>query len=357
VPPKRTAGGALDHLESEGPRPLYAIDGEERLLVDEAVAAIKARALPSRAADFNFDQFVCPETPLSRILEAAKTLPAFAERRLVIAKNADKIPAADADLLIAYAGDPSPTTVLVLVAAEKFDGRQKLYKVLEKSGTALRFPHPSEREMPELVRARAKKAGLALDPAGVRALVDAVGPDVALAVAAIEKLVLYAGTKAAAGAAEVEALISPVKEDSIFAFNDALGRGELAEALKSLDNMMRIGGAHPLAILAMIARHFRKLLLARAMLDAGASNGELLPVLGVPPFALDRMLAQARRHGVQELGAGLRAIAAADQALKGGKLPGERVMERLVLQLAREVKPRARPASGPASHRGDRPRL
>ncbi|MCK6547251.1 hypothetical protein L6R52_15475, partial [Myxococcota bacterium] len=130
----------IEELKERGPRPLYMVDGEERLLVDEAVRTIKQYALPKNARDFNFDTFSGQSTPLNRIVEAAEMMPAFAPRRLVLVEHADKIDldAGDDDgksekkekkrralaSFLDYLANPSPTTVLVFVAGEKkFDAR------------------------------------------------------------------------------------------------------------------------------------------------------------------------------------------------------------------------------------------
>jgi DNA polymerase-3 subunit delta len=239
--------------------------------------------------------------------------------------------------LVEYVSKPSPTTVLILVANEKFDARTRFYKALEKHGATLRFMHPTEREMPQVVKARAKAIGVAIDEQAVRLLVESVGADVAAATQALEKLVLFVGPgqKRPISAADVETVVSSAREESIFALSDAIGRGDLAEALRGLHNLITVGHAHPLALLGLIARHWRKLLIARSMLDAGAPTGQIQAALQVPPFAADKMLSQARRQRVASLTKGLSAITEADHALKGGKLEGERVMERLVLVLSR----------------------
>jgi hypothetical protein len=52
-------------------------------------------------------------------------------------------------------------------------------------------------------------------------------------------------------------------------------------------------------------------------------------------LAVRRIEAQARRHSLARLGAGLRAAEEADERLKGrGSLPAELVLERLVLALS-----------------------
>ena len=172
----------LGALTKGPPDPLYVIDGDERVWVDDAVRRIRAAAVPAQAADFNYEALDGKQVSAARIVDAANMLPAFADRRLVLVTHADKLPlAADVDTLVAYAKDPCRTTTLVIVADKKFDGRSKGYLALKKAGTALRFDPPRAREMPAAVRARARTLDVRVDDGAVRALVDAVGTDLSRA--------------------------------------------------------------------------------------------------------------------------------------------------------------------------------
>ncbi|MFO0728032.1 MAG: DNA polymerase III subunit delta [Myxococcota bacterium] len=330
-------GDPLAHLSSEGPRMVYAIDGEERLLVDEAVATIRDAALKPQARDFNLDVYIAKETPVARVLDAAQTLPAFAPLRVVIAKEAERYTGENADALIDYLSRPSPTTVLILIASEKFDARTKAYKALEKAGATMRFPHPTEREMPKIIEARAKKLGLAIEPEAIRSLVDGVGADVGGMIAALEKLLLYVGPGSGRRVqrADVDEVVMPVKEESIFELSDAVGTRDVSRALGLLSAMLEGARAHPLALLGLLAGHWRRLSTARSILDSGATRDAVQDALPrMPPFVIDKLVQQARKQPLGELVRGLEAIAAADALLKGGALAGPRVMERLVLTLA-----------------------
>ncbi len=325
----------LDHLEKTGPAPVYLLEGEERLLLDEARGLIEKVALAGALADFNRDVLTGKDLTAHRVVDAALTLPAFAQRRVVIVREVDKL-SGELDALIEYVAKPSQSTVLIL-CAEKLDARTKFAKVLKKSATVLRFDRPKERDMPPIIQRRARAIGLELESAAVRALVDALGSDVAGVVSALEKLWLYVGAegRSKVTAAHVEDLISPVREESVFAFADAVGARNTSSAMEALSNMLGRDRSHPLALLGMIARHWRHLAQARAMLDAGARRAEAGAGLSLPPFVIDKLVGQAERQRLGALVAGLSAITEADQALKGGKLPGERVMERLVLTLTR----------------------
>ncbi|MBI4819819.1 MAG: DNA polymerase III subunit delta [Deltaproteobacteria bacterium] len=307
------------------------IDGEERVLVDEALAAIKAKVL-GRAVDFNFDQFVARESAVERILSAAKTLPVFAQRRLVLVKDADKFLVDDARAIEAYVANAVPETVFVLIGL-KFDLRTALAKAVQKHGLALRFEHPNERQMPALLRDRAKRRGMTLQEGAIGAIVATVGCDLSAAISALEKLSLYAGARTIT-AEDVEEVVSNVREQNIFAITDAVGIGDTATALEVLYGSIGPGRSHPLPVLGAIAVHWRRLARARSLLDTGASARDVESQLGAHPFVAQKSVDQARGQSSGALLAGLIAIAEADRGLKGGKLEPEHVMERLVLTLA-----------------------
>ena len=335
MPPRARRSSApadpLAALKKKGPRPLYAIDGDERVLIDEMVQAIVSASVPPHARDFNLDRLSGREATVTRVLDTAQTLPAFAERRVVVVENADKLGLDKAEAFLTYVDAPNPSTVLVLVA-DKFDGRTKSYKALKKAGYAVRFARPKPREMPQLIARRAEAMDVAIDGAAVRALADAAGADIGAASQALEVLALYTnGRKITAD--DVTRVVSVTREESIFELVDAIGHGDRVAVLTAMHTMLIVNREPPLRLLFMVGRHYRNLLKARAALDAGADREAILAEVGIPPFLLSNLLDQARRHSLAELARGLGAVTTADQALKGGPLSSPRTMERLALQL------------------------
>lgn len=325
--------GAIRGLEI---KPVILVEGEERILVDEAVRSIQDAVLAAGARDFNFDKFSAKDALLARILDAARTLPAFAKRRLVLVDHADKLSLEDAGPLLEYLGDPCPSTVLLFVA-EKLDARTKVYKAFVRAGAVMRFPRPKSKEMPDFVRQRAKRIPVGIDEAAVRALVECVGADASGVIQALDVLALYIGPSSgrSIAVADVEAVVSTTREESVFALVDAIGKQNRPQALRGIDTMLSMAREPPLRVLAMIARHWRNLIKARSLLDDGAQRSEIEAAVGVPPFFLDGLLQQARRQPLPALILGLGLIARADQDLKGGRLDPIRAMERLILALMR----------------------
>src|SRR5215217_6723017 len=99
-------------LKEQSAAPLYLVLGEE--------------------GGFNYDLFYGDETSGARIVTCASEMPVFAERRLVIVKAADKLPAREGEALLGYLKDPVETTTLVF-ACQKLDGRLKFTQALARA--------------------------------------------------------------------------------------------------------------------------------------------------------------------------------------------------------------------------------
>src|SRR5262245_26879555 len=115
--------------------PIYCLHGAEPFLVDRFLTAIRAAVFgpgTDRSAGFNVDTFDVKESGLVAVVSAAKTLPMFARRRLVIARGIDQLKSEDLEPLGPYVADPNPSTCLVLVG-EKIDARLRVFQALRKA--------------------------------------------------------------------------------------------------------------------------------------------------------------------------------------------------------------------------------
>ena len=123
------------------------------------------------------------------------------------------------------------------------------------------------------------------------------------------------------------------REENVFQLVDDIGAKDRARVLAGLHQMLVVSREPALRLLALIARHYRMLLRARAAVEGRLPRQELPRALGAPPFVVDKVLRQARGYDPAGLVRGLRLIAATDRALKGGSLSPVRAMERLALAL------------------------
>jgi DNA polymerase-3 subunit delta len=315
--------------------PLYLVHGRERFLVDRAIDLIRERVLDPRTKDFNLDVFHGKEADAARIVQAARTLPMMAKRRLVLVRDADELRAAEATALVPYVSAPCQETCLVL-QAEKPDMRLKLFTAWKKHGQSLKLDPLYERQLPGFVRDEAKLRGVRLEAGAAELLANEVGADLGQLADAVERLAVFVSDRPAAErvitARDVDEQVATTRQRSVFELCNAVGEGQRERALEALGSMLsaRESGVR---IVAMLARHVRQLWSAQTLMAKRASKFDVQQELGIPPFFVDGIMDQARRFDRAAFERMHGALYQADKLLKSSRLDDARLLEQLVLQL------------------------
>jgi DNA polymerase-3 subunit delta len=154
-----------------------------------------------------------------------------------------------------------------------------------------------------------------MEPAAITRLVEAVGSDLSRLALAVDQLGLFA-LKRAVTADDVDELIADTRERSVFELTDAIGAADRARALAAVGSLCDQRES-AVGVVVMLARHVRQLALVHALRASNTPRGEWGSRLGVPPFIVDKIAAQARSYSPAALAAATRRLAEADRALKG----------------------------------------
>ena len=350
--PGRETSDVLSAIERGPLAPIYCLAGEERYQVDRCLEAIRRQALGPDAATagFNLDIFDLKERGLGPVLDAARTLPMFAKRRLVIARGIEERKSDELEPLLEYIADPNPSTVLVLTAGGKVDGRMKVFQALRKGGYLHDFAHLRDWQLGEWLAAEARRRGLKLAPDAARALAESAGPELGRLANCLEQAALYAGPSADGSTtivrAHVEAVVPESRERGIFELTKAIGAGQKPEALRLLGNLL--ANREPaLRIEFMLVRQLRQIWKAKELEAAGASRPEMASKVGMSPHFLDDVLVPARRMSTGALARSFALLYQADCSLKSSRVDPEIQIARLVAALCDESAPRARSAARP----------
>ena len=326
--PPRDLLGELRRGEIE---PIYCLYGKERFLLGRALDALRAAVLEPATKDFNHD-VIDAKTGAAAIVAAARTLPMMAKRRLVVVRGVDELKADATEPLLSYIADPAPETVLVLLA-DKVDARQKLFATLKKKGALVAFDPPRDRELYSFIVAEARSRGGGIEESAARLLAEIVGPDLGQLAQAVEKLVLYAGKTRRISDEDVATCVAETRARSIFDLMNAVGQGDREAALRQVRRMLA-DRESPIGIVSMLARHFRQLAVTRELSSQRAGKGEIASALGLNPYFVDGLVAQARRYSPRTLARALERICEADAALKSSRLDDGILLERLIGGLA-----------------------
>ncbi len=313
--------------------PIFLFYGPERFLVDQAVKRVTNSVFPNGRDDFNFAAYHGSETSGGDVASACNQVPMFSDRRLVILKGADQMKAAEIEALANYADDPADFTVLVLEAV-KLDGRQKQIKRLLKAKkvVAVDFDSLYDRDAIQWTQRQAKRRGLGLGHDSASYLVEALGTALGPLDMALERIQIYVGSANSASLQDTQAVVPDTRVRSVFELADHLAARRFAESTGCFHRMLEQGES-PIGSLAMIARQFRQLLLAKDGANLGLRDRQLAGHIGCPPFRVGAISQASRSFSEARLRAILRAIAETDLSLKSSRLPREVLVERLFIRI------------------------
>ncbi len=240
----------------------YLISGDEPLLVDESVDAIRAAA---RAAGYLDRRVFFIERGFSweDMQHAAQSLSLFSERRLFEVRMPGGKPDKGAALLLDLAVRPPPD-VIVVIATDKLDKKAaeaEWVRAVEKHGVWVPIWPVDAAGMPEWLRARARALKIEIEPAAAQLIVERVEGNLLAARQELEKLRLLAPNMPI----NVELVLQSVGDSArydVFQLAQAAAAGDAARALHVLSGL-KSEGVEPSLILWALVRELRGLWQAR----------------------------------------------------------------------------------------------
>jgi DNA polymerase-3 subunit delta len=311
--------------------PVYLLYGEEDLLAGEALDAILRAALAGGDRTLNLDILTGGETDGRDIVARATSFPMIGERRVVVVREADRLPARDCELLASYVAEPSPSSCLVLVAL-KPDMRKKPFAAIKKSGWALECKRLYENQVPAWITAEVKKDSRRIEPEAAKLLTAYIGTSLREIRSELDKLYVYAGERKEITAADVSALVGMSKEFSPFELQKAVGRRETGRAMTILEELLDAGGGVPL-IIATMTNYFLTLWKLHDLRRRGTAPRDQAVQAHVNPYFLGEYQEALAFQSASACERALLLLAGADEHSKSGTYDVRQVMEELILRL------------------------
>jgi len=323
--------------------PVHLVRGDDEVILRDAAHDLihallgdmdAGLALEEVGAD-RFRPATGAEVGIAPLVEAAQTPPFLTDRRIVVGRDLDAFTRAEQVApLVAYLGDPLPTTSLVLVWGA---GRipKSVLDAVKANGGQVHDTAPG-RKVAAWVDEQVTASGLRLDRAASERLVAWVGDDPSRLVGVLSTLVGSFGTGARLGAEDLDPFLGEPGGVPPWELTDALDRGDISGSLAKLHRMVGGGGRHPLQIMATLHGHYARMLnLDGAKVTGEKDAAQMLGIRG-STFPARKALSQARRLGHDRVVEAIDLLATADLDLRGGKAwPDELVLEVLVARLAR----------------------
>ena len=319
-------------------KPVYLLMGDEPYYVDMVCDAILEHCLDESERDFN--QTVCygADVDADAVITAARRYPMFADRQLVVIKEAQMMKSLEE--LAVYCQKPLESTVLVIAMhGASADKRKSLYKTVSKMGVVVESQALRDYEVPRWIPMYYQSKGLKITPDAAALLAEHAGTDLAKIAVETDKLLknLPEGT-VEVNASDIEKNVGISRQFSIFELTKELS---MKNAPKALRIAAYIGSsakfAMPMAVSALFT-HFYRILKYEALLmqNPRPGNDQKAKVLGVNPYFFGEYDTAVRNYPLKKCMAVIAMLKEYDYKGKGGDV-GEASPADLMVELTAKI--------------------
>ena len=278
-------------------KPVYWLEGEEDYYIDKVVNYAEHSILSESEASFNLSVFYGKDASWSDVVNACMRYPMFAEKQVVLLKEAQQMK--DIDKLENYIEHPLISTIFVVSYKEKtLDKRTKLYKTIKKDGEVFTSEKIKEYKLVDWVTDYVQSQDFSMSQKGVLLLVDHLGNDLNRIVHELEKITVNLGQRKTITEDDIEKYVGVSKEYNAFELQAAMSKKDLAKAIKIIQYFEGNPKAAPIQlILPALYGFFSKLYIIFGMADK--SEAAVKPFFYNNPYAAKEALATAKMYGYE----------------------------------------------------------
>lgn len=278
-------------------KPLYWFDGEEDYYIDQLMDHAEHKILSASEAEFNLTVFYGRDADWASVLNACKRYPMFAEKQVVLLKEAQHMK--DIEKLESYIEAPLASTIFIVAYKTKtLDKRTKLYKLLSKNAEVFTSAKIKDEKVQDWIAETVKAKGYEMQPKAISLLEEHIGNDLSRIANEIDKLSLNLEGKKQIDEDDIEKYIGISKEYNVFELQAAIAKKDAARAIK----IIRYFGANPKAgpiqmVLPALYSSFSKIYAVFGMPDK--SEAALKPLFYYNSLAVKNAQDTMRMYGYE----------------------------------------------------------
>ena len=223
-------------------KPVYWLEGEESYFIDQVIDFAECGILPETEASFNLTIFYGRDTAWTDVVNACRRYPMFAEKQVVIIKEAQDLKGIEK--LEGYVEKPLVSTLLfVAYKGKKVDGRIKLARLLKDKAVVMTTKKMYDNALPEWTSELVKEKGYSITRKALFLLIDHIGNDLNRLSNEIDKLALNLKDHTQITEDEIEKFVGVSKEFNVFELQQAIAQRDLYKAIR----IVQYFGANPKA--------------------------------------------------------------------------------------------------------------
>lgn len=325
------------HLDEAVLYPLYLIIGKEPFERKQAVDKLVQVALKKATSpDLALKIFEGDRLSIEELMQELNTLGFFAEKRVILIQNAEKLSKSLMEQLENYYQNPNPSVCLI-ISATAINKATNFYKKGEKAGAALEFaeekPWEKEKSLQSWVQTLATAESKKLDPQAALILIKQVGTDQSLLFQEIQKLVCYVGSRPDITAQDITAVCTQTHGENAWQLGEAIFKRDAAMALRISKGLMEEGTA-VFSLLRQIRTQMQTEYQICSLLATGATPAmisEKFPYMRGQ--ILDRHIQMAQNYGLTRFKKAMLKIDEMELLAKNSSIDPDVLAELLIVKL------------------------
>lgn len=316
------------HIKEKKFSSVYLLYGEQqdylRLLYKDKLK----EAIIGEDLSMNYSYYEGKDIDAIEVIDKAKTLPFFSERRLIIIENSDFF---EVQNPLADSLESLPESTYMIFIAEKVDKRGKLFKQIKKLGNVTEFKELSNKDLKIFVASLLKEGNKKITGQTADYLIDKIGTDMINIQNEIEKLISYAHESDIISKEDIDAVCIEQTENKIFQMIDAITEKDIDTALSLYYDLLSLK-EKPRSILRLLVRHFKILVQVKNLDRIRASSQEIASKAGLHPYFVSKYITQSRKFSVSTLKINLSLCNDAEADFNAGNMDDQLGVEVLIIR-------------------------
>lgn len=339
-------GASIARTLTHPPKEMVAalIFGPDQGLVRERAETLIKSVVPDLKDPFliaDLEDSVLASDP-SRLFDEAAAIAMLGGRRVVRVRGAGNNLA---KLFERFLEDPVGDALVVVEGGDlaKGTGLRRVFEGADNAAAIVCYGDTA-RDLPDVVQAALKAAGLSIAPDALADAASRLGSDRGVTRRELEKLALYAHGQKQVTLEDVRAVLGDEAEVRAEEALDAAGAGDLKRLDLALERLW-VAGTAPIAILRMALSHFQRLAVAKADIERGETADGAMRKLR-PPIHFMRQAAFKAQLGPwdsQRLADAADLLLETEALTKTTAIPAETVTARALFNIAAMARAGRRP--------------
>ena len=341
---------------------LYVLCGDDEYFRNFYKNKLK-KALEVEENAMNYSEFNGKGVDENAIMDAARTVPFFAERRVVLVNDSDLFKGSKkasedeetedgasnetetapvkvaADNLVAFLSEIPDTTVLIFCETN-VDRRTALFKAAAKNGYIATFDKIKENEqgfekVKWYIGQKLQRENKNMTREALRIFQERTGTDLRVVLTELEKLINYTMGREVITEEDVKLLTPERIEDKIFEMIECLTKYQQKRALDLYYDLVK-KKEEPVKVLLMIEKYYHQLYVVKSLSEASVPWKEILEKaeVAVLDYLYKKYTSIAAKYTYDDLKRAMEMCIDYDKAYRSGKMKGNVAVEMVIVAMS-----------------------